>query len=161
MFLPRPRASADPVDARAVSHYAFTERLSHATSPPTSRRKKADPKVGSFPNRAENYLAADAAAEAAVEAAAEAAAAASAAVEAAEAATAAAAAASAAGAATGASTGAATGAAGVSTTGAGATTASSFLAQAARATASRETISKDFFMGFSLIDSLKYTTLLR
>jgi hypothetical protein len=65
---------------------------------------------------------------------------------AAEAATEAAAAASAAGA------GAATGAGAASTTGAGATTTgSSFLLQAARAIAIRETISRDFFMGFPLI----------
>jgi hypothetical protein len=97
-----------------------------------------------------NYLAADAAAEAAVEAAADAATAASAATDAAEAAVAAAAAASTA-AGAGVST---TGAAGaVSTAGVGAATGSSFLAQAARATANRETISKDFFMGFSLINS--------
>ena len=125
--------------------------------PQTIRRKKADPKVGFLSNRAENYLAADAAAEAAVDAAAEAAAAASAATEAAEAATAAAEAASAAGVSTaGAGAGAA---AGASTTGA-TTGASSFL-QAVRARASRETISKDFFMGFSLINSQKYETLLR
>ena len=104
-----------------------------------------------------NYFAAADAAEAAVEAAAEATAAASAAVEAAEAAVAAAAAASFAAAVGAGSTGAGAGTA--STTGAGATTgASSFLEQAARATASRETISKDFFMGFSLIVSQNYTT---
>jgi hypothetical protein len=93
-----------------------------------------------------NYLfAADAAAdaaEAAVEAAevaTEAAAAASTAAEAAIEALAAAVSAGAAGA----------GAGATSTTGAGATTgASSFLLQAAKATASREMISRDFFMGF-------------
>jgi hypothetical protein len=79
--------------------------------------------------------AAEAAAEAAVEAAAVASAAAEAATEAAAAASAAAAAGAAAG-------------AGASTTGAGATTGSSFLLQAAKATANREMISKDFFIGF-------------
>jgi hypothetical protein len=110
----------------------------------------------SFSNRAENYLAADAAAEAAVDAAAEAAVAASAATEAAEAATAAAVAASAAAGAGVASTAGAGAATGASTTGGVTTASGSFLAQAARATASRETISKDFFMGFSLINSLNY-----
>ena len=66
------------------------------------------------------------------------------------------AAASAAGAGAGAAAGAASGAA----TGAGAAGASSFFEQAARATASRETISRDFFMGFSLINS-KLNRLLR
>ncbi|MEJ7804846.1 MAG: hypothetical protein WKG03_02855 [Telluria sp.] len=116
------------------------------------RRKKADPKVGFLFQPCSNYFAAEAASDAAVEAAAEAATAASAATEAAEAATAAAVAASAA---AGAGVSTTAGAGAVSTTGAtGATTGSSFLAQAARATANRETISKDFFMGFSLINSL-------
>jgi hypothetical protein len=61
-----------------------------------------------------------------------------------------AAAASAAGAGAGAAAGAAASGA---ATGAGAAGASSFFEQAARATASRETISRDFFMGFSLINS--------
>jgi hypothetical protein len=105
-----------------------------------SRRKKAGPQAG-FSIRA-NYLAAAAAsaAEAAAEAAVEAAAVASAA---AEAATEAAAAASAAGVA-----GSTTTAGAVSTTAGATTGASSFLLQAAKATAIRETISKDFFMGF-------------
>ncbi|MCU6500368.1 hypothetical protein HUX88_20500 [Duganella sp. BJB1802] len=60
------------------------------------------------------------------------------------------AAASAAGAGAGAAAGAAASGA---ATGAGAAGASSFFEQAARATASRETISRDFFMGFSLINS--------
>ena len=113
--------------------------------------KKPARRLALLQNQAD-YLAADAAAEAAVDAATEAAAAASAATEAAEAAVAAAAAASAAGAAGASAAGA--GAAGASTAGAGATTgASSFFEHAARATAIRETISKDFFMGFSLINS--------
>jgi hypothetical protein len=145
-----PRLRGDDVDVAAVVPPANT----HITKLQT---KKSRPAGRLLSNRAKNYLAADAAAEAAVEAAAEAAAAASAATEAADAATAAAEAASAAGVST---TGAAGAAAGASTAGAGATTGSSFL-QAVRARASRETISKDFFMGFSLINSQKYRTLLR
>jgi hypothetical protein len=107
------------------------------------RRKKTGPKAG-FSMKRYYLAAADAAAdaaEAAVEAASTAVEAATAASAAADAATEAAAEASVAGAA---------GAAGAtSTTGAGATTAgSSFLLQAAKATAIREMISKDFFMGF-------------
>jgi hypothetical protein len=98
------------------------------------RRKKTGPKAGFFP-LADYFEAAGAAAAEAAGAAA--------ASEAAGAA-AAGAAASAAGAGAGAAAGAASGAA----TGAGAAGASSFLEQAARATASRETISRDFFMGF-------------
>jgi hypothetical protein len=114
---------------------------------PFLKQKKNQPE-GWFFFPARNYLAAEAAEAAAeaAEAAAEAAAAAS------EAAVAAAAAASAAGAATGAAASAA-GAAGAAAgaaasgvaTGAG---ASSFLEQAARATASREAISRDFFICF-------------
>jgi hypothetical protein len=89
---------------------------------------------------AEAASAADEAAEAADEAAA--------AAESAAAGAAGVAAASAAGAA-GAAAGAAVSAAGA----AGVTVVSSFLLQAARATASRETISRDFFMVFSLINS--------
>jgi hypothetical protein len=58
--------------------------------------------------------------------------------------------------------GAAAGAASGAATGAGAAGASSFLEQAARATtAIRETISRDFFMGISSINSKLKTTLLR
>jgi hypothetical protein len=108
----------------------------------TGRRKKTGPQAGFF-MRSNYFEAAGAAAAEAAEAAAEAAeAAAEAAAAASEAAEAAVAAASA-GAAGAAGAGAA------STTGAGATTgASSFLLQAARATASREMISRDFFIGF-------------
>ncbi|MGZ8291323.1 MAG: hypothetical protein ACXW2U_14855 [Telluria sp.] len=106
--------------------------------------------VGRFLLNHADYLAADAAVSAAVEAAADAAAAASAAVEAAAAAVAASAAAASAAGATVASAAGATvaSAAGAVTSAAGATTGSSFFEQAARATAIRETISKDFFMGF-------------
>nr|WP_199538469.1 MULTISPECIES: hypothetical protein [unclassified Duganella] len=104
------------------------------------RRKKTDPKVGFF-SQADYFEAAGAAAAEAAGAAA--------ASEAAGAA-AAGAAASAAGAGAGAAAGAAASGA---ATGAGAAGASSFFEQAARATASRETISRDFFMGFSLINS--------
>jgi hypothetical protein len=99
-----------------------------------------------------DYLVA-AAAEAASDAATEAAAAASAAVEAAAEAAAAASAAGAAASAAGATTVVSVVAAGaVSTTGAGAAGVSSaFLEQAARATAIRETISRDFFMGFPFL----------
>jgi len=142
------------MSAKRVIHHPQSATQGVKTTPTqTTRRKKTSPKAGFSSNQAD-YLAADAAAEAAVEAAAEAATAASAATEAAEAAVAAAAAASAA-----AGAGAGAGAGAVSTTGAGATTgASSFFEQAARATAIRETISKDFFMGFSLINSQNYTT---
>jgi hypothetical protein len=97
-----------------------------------------------FFNRADYF----AAAEAATEAAEAAEAAAFTAVEAAAVASAAAEAATAAESAAGAGAAAAAGAA--STAGAGVTTTgvSSFLLQAAKATASREMISKDFFMGF-------------
>jgi len=114
-----------------------------------TRTKKSRPVGRLFLQRADYFAGAEAAAseaaEAAVEAALAAVEAAAAASEAAEAAVEAAAAASGAGAA-----GAGAGAA--STTGAGAG-ASSFLLQAAKATANRETISRDFFMGFSLINS--------
>jgi hypothetical protein len=51
----------------------------------------------------------------------------------------------------------AAGAAGaVSTTGAVAGVSSTFLVQAARATAIRETISRDFFMGFPFLIQSKY-----
>jgi hypothetical protein len=93
-----------------------------------------------------NYLAAAEAAEAAAEAAALEAAAASAAAEAACEAAAEASVAAGAGVTTAGAAGA------VSATGAGATTTgSSFLLQAARATAIREMISRDFFMDFPLI----------
>jgi len=71
-----------------------------------------------------------------------------------------AAAAGAAASAAGAGAGAAAGASGAATGAGGVTTVSSFFEQAARATANRETISRDFFMGFSLIDS-KLNRLLR
>jgi hypothetical protein len=91
------------------------------------------------------------AAESAAEAADEAAAAASEAAEAA---------APAAEAAASAATTVAGAAAGASTTGA-ATGASSFLLQAAKATTSREAISRDFFMGFSLNEFKSTLTILR
>jgi len=106
-----------------------------------------------FQSREADYF--EAAGAAAAEAASAAAEAAEAAAEAAEAAASAAAgaagvaAASAAGAA-GAAAGAVASAAGAA---AGVTVVSSFFEQAARATASRETISRDFFMVFSLINS--------
>jgi hypothetical protein len=101
--------------------------------------KKAGPQAG-FLKCSLNYLGAAAeAAEAAAEAAAAASEAAEAAAEAAEAAASAAA---------GAAAGAEASGAGA-TTGAGAGAgASSFFEQAARATANREAISRDFFMGF-------------
>jgi hypothetical protein len=101
------------------------------------RRKKTGPKAGF--SQADYFEAAGA----------EAAGAGAAASAAGAAGAAAGAAASAAGAGAGAAAGAASGAA----TGAGATTVSSFFEQAARATANRETISRDFFMGISLINS--------
>jgi hypothetical protein len=112
------------------------------------RRKKTGPQAGLESDRADYLVAA---ASAACEAAVEAAAAASAAVEAAAEA---AAAASAAGAAVVASVAAGVAAAsvvaaaGASTAAGAAGAASSFLLQAARATAIRETISRDFFMIF-------------
>jgi hypothetical protein len=107
-------------------------------------RKKTGPKAGLQYNNADYFEAAGAAAAAAASAAAEAA---EAAAEAAEAA--ASAAAGAAGAAVVSAAGAAGAGAAVSAAGAaGAAGASSFFEQAARATASRETISRDFFMVF-------------
>src|SRR5471032_191573 len=110
----------------------------------TKTRAKKNRPAGRLFSQADYFEAAGAAAaaEAADEAAEAALEAAAAASEAAEAAAAAAgAAASAAGAGAGAGAGSAA-------TGAGAAGASSFFEQAARATASRETISRDFFMGF-------------
>jgi hypothetical protein len=113
-----------------------------------SGRKKTSPKAGFF-FPARNYLAAEAA-EAAAEAAEAAAEAASAAAEAAVAAAAAASAAGAAAGAAASAAGAAGAAAGAAASGVatGAAGASSFLEQAARATASREAISRDFFICF-------------
>ena len=124
--------------------------------PKQYRRKKTGPQAGLSNQACADYLAASAACEAAVEAAA----AASAAVEAAAEAAAAASAGAvviAASAATGVVAAASVVVAAGASTAAGATgAASSFLLQAARATAIRETISRDFFMIF--LNILKVST---
>jgi hypothetical protein len=140
-----------PAQARVESGWLAEKAQSY-------RRKKTGPQAG-FESERADYLVA--AASAACEAAVEAAAAASAAVEAAAEA---AAAASAAGAATVASVAAGVAAASVvaagASTAAGATgAASSFLLQAARATAIRETISRDFFMIFLNISKVSTASL--
>jgi hypothetical protein len=115
-----------------------------------SGRKKTGPQAGFSSKLADYFEAAGAAAAEAASAAAEAAEAAAEAAEAAASAAAGEAAASVAAGATGVAVASAAGAAAgavVSATGA-AGAASSFLLQAARATASRETISRDFFMVF-------------
>jgi len=125
--------------------------------PKQYRRKKTGPQAGLSNQACADYLAA---ASAACEAAVEAAAAASAAVEAAAEAAAAASAGAvvaAASAATGVVAAASVVVAAGASTAAGATgAASSFLLQAARATAIRETISRDFFMIF--LNILKVST---
>lgn len=134
---------------------AWTRGGDPSTLRAARRRDEKKPALRPVSFRPEsNYLVAGAAAAEAASAAAEAAeAAAEAAVAAASAAAGAAGAvASVAGAATGAVASAAGAAAGAAVSAAGATgAASSFFEQAARATASRETISRDFFMVFSLI----------